>query len=232
MNAAIRWMARNHVAANILMIVLIAGGLIIGGSMKQEVFPEFDLDRIAISMVYPGASPVEVEDGIIRPIELAVSAVDNVKRISSTAREGVGSIVLEVTDGADTDQVLMDVKSEVDRIQTFPEEAEDPVVSELTNRREVISLVVSGDASERSIVEVAERIRDDLMAKPNITQVELANVRPYEISIEIDEANLRRYNLTLPQVAAMVRRSSLDLAGGSVKTDGGEILVRTNEKRM
>jgi multidrug efflux pump subunit AcrB len=232
MKTPIQWMADNHVAANILMLVFVVGGLLIGRSIKQEVFPEFELDIVTVTVAYPGASPVEVEDGIIRPVEHAVSSINNVKRITATAREGVGTVMIEVIEGEDVDAVLNDAKAEVDRIRTFPEEAEKPVVSKLSRRHEVISLVVYGDASERAIREQAERVRDDLLALPGITQVELEAVRPYEISIEISEENLRRYNLTLDQVASVVHRASLDLPGGSVKTEGGEVLIRTREKRF
>lgn len=220
MKGAIRWMAGNHVAANILMFSLVVGGLLIGKNVKQEVFPEVDLDMVSIQVVYPGASPIEVEDGIIRPIELAISGVDNVKRIVANSNENVGLVSVEVVEKADPVQVWNDIKSEVDRIRTFPEEAEDPIISLVTNRREVMSLVVSGDASERALEETCERIRDDLLANPEITQVEISAVRPYEISVEVSETELRRYHLTLNQIASVIRRASLDLGGGLVKTEG------------
>jgi len=227
----VAYMARNHVAANILMLVLLVGGLLIGRSIKQEVFPEFDLETIQVTVAYPGATPEEVEDSIVRPVELAVSGIDQLKRLRGTAQEGVGTVTLEIIEGADTDQALQDVKSEVDRILTFPEEAERPVISKLTNRREVISFLVYGDLPERTLREQAERVRDELQAMPNITQVDMAATRPYEISIEIPEENLRKYNLTLDAVALLVRRGSLDLAGGSIKAESGEVLIRTVEKR-
>ncbi len=227
----IAFMAGNHVAANMLMLVFLVGGLMIGRSMKEEVFPEFELDMVSVTVTYPGATPEEVEDAIVRPVELAVSGIENVKRIRSAARENVGTVTLEILEGADTDQAVQDVKSEVDRILTFPEEAERPIIQKLTTRREVITLLVHGNVSERSLREHAERVRDDLQAMPNITQVEIAGARPYEISIEIPEENLRKYNLTLPQVTALVRAGSLDLAGGSIKAEGGEVLIRTVEKR-
>ena len=231
MKNAVKWMAGNHVAANILMLILIVGGLLMGKSIKQEVFPDIDLDMISITVPFPGASPSEVEEGIILPIENAVSAVENIKRVKSTARESSGSVILEVVEGADTKNVLNEVKSEVDRIITFPENAEKPVVSQVTTRSEVIKFAIFGDVTERAIFEQAELIRDELLTKPNITQAEITAVRPPEISIEISEENLRRYNLTLHQVAGIIRRASLDLPGGSVKTSGGEILIRTNEKK-
>ena len=231
MKGAVKWMAGNHVAANILMLILIVGGLLMGKSIKQEIFPEMDLDMISITVPFPGASPTEVEEGIILPVENAVSAVENIKRVKSTARESAGTVILEIVEGADAQNVLNEVKSEVDRIITFPENAEKPVVSQVTTRSEVITFAVFGDVTERALFEQAELIRDGLLAKPNITQAEITAVRPPEISIEISEENLRRYDLTLIQIAGIIRRASLDLPGGSVKTSGGEILIRTNEKK-
>jgi multidrug efflux pump subunit AcrB len=231
MNSSIRWMASNHVAATLLMLVFIVGGVVYGLSVKQEVFPEIDLDLIQISMAYPGAGPEEVEEGILLKIEENVSGIDGIKEIRSRAAEGFGVISIEVLPGGNAEKVLQDVQAEVDRITTFPGDSEKPVIAKLTRRVQVISAVVYGDVSERSLREQAENIRDELLALPEITQVELGGVRPYEISIEIAEENLRRYNLTLDQVAQRVRRASLDLPGGLIKAEGGEILLRTKERR-
>ena len=231
MRTAIRWMAKNHVAANILMFVLIVGGLIKGYSIKQEVFPEVDLDRIQVSVAYPGAGPEEVEEGILRQIEENLTGIDGIKEITSSASEGIGIVIAEVATGEDQDLVLQDIKSEVDRIVTFPEDAEKPVIAKLVNRAEVISVVVYGEVSDKVLREQAEEIREELLALPGITQVDLGGVRPYEISVEIPEENLRRYGLTLEEVARRIRRASLDLPGGTIKTEGGEILLRTKERR-
>jgi len=231
MNAAIRWMARNHVAANLLMLVFIVGGIILGFTVKQEVFPEVSLDMIQVSVAYPGAGPEEVEEGVILKIEENLTGVDGIKQLKAQAAEGFGTVTAEIYPDADANQVLADIKSEVDRITTFPGDAEEPVISKLLNRREVISVVVYGDLSERSLREQAERVRDDLLEYPQITQVDLGGVRPYQISVEIPEQNLRNYGLTLDQVAARIRAASLDLPGGTVKTAGGDILIRTKERR-
>lgn len=231
MNNWIAWMARNHVAANLLMMIFMVGGLIMSVQVKQEVFPEIELDWISTTVVYPGASPDEVEEGIILQVEEAVSSVDGIDEIKSVAAEGVGTVNVKIRSGEDANLILQDVKNEVDRITTFPAEAEKPIVAKLLNRQEVISLVVYGNASEKSLREQAEAVRDELLAMPEITQAELSGVRPYEISIEVPEENLRRYNLTLNSVAEMIRQTSLDLPAGSLKTEGGEILVRTKEKR-
>jgi multidrug efflux pump subunit AcrB len=221
MNGAIRWMTKNHVAANLLMLIFIVGGLLLGPKVKQEVFPEVNLDWISVTVPYPGAGPEEVEEGILLKIEENLTGVDGSKQIKATAAEGVGTVMAEINAGMDPNQVLQDVKSEVDRITTFPLDAEEPVIAKVLNRSEVISVVVYGNLSERSLREWAESVRDDLLVYPEITQVDLGGVRPYEISIEIPEGNLRRYNLTLDQVAQQVRRASLDLPGGTIKTTGG-----------
>ena len=231
MRGAVKWMARNHVAANLLMMALVIGGIIMGPSIKQEVFPEVSLDRVSVVVAYPGAGPEEVEEGIILKIEESLTAVDGIKQVKATANEGSGIVVAEIYANEDVDQVLQDIKSEIDRISTFPEDAEKPVISKLSNRREVISVVIYGDVGERTLREQAEQTRDELLELPDISQVELSGVRPFEITIEVPEDNLRRYNLTLDQIAGKIRAASLDLPGGTVKTAGGEILLRTKERR-
>jgi len=231
MSSPIKWMAENHVAANLLMMCFVVGGLVMAFTVKQEVFPEVNLDRIQVTVDYPGAAPEEVEEGIILQIEEAINGVRGIKEIHSVASEGRGVVTATIEVGENADLVLMDIKSEVDRITTFPEEAEEPVVAKMLNRREVLSLVVYGNVSEHALRERAEALRDELLAMPQITQTSLNGVRPYEISIEIPEENLRRYHLTLDRVAAMIRQASLDLPGGSVKALGGEVLIRTKERR-
>ncbi|HUT30512.1 MAG TPA: efflux RND transporter permease subunit [Sedimentisphaerales bacterium] len=221
------WFAANHVAANLLMFIIIAAGLLTIFTMKVEFFPEFTLDIITVSVPYLGASPADVEDGVVLRVEEAVAAVDGIKRLNATAAEGFGTVVVEVDEYADTKEVLDDVKAEVDRIITFPEETEKPIIAEVTTRYEVVTIVIYGDVPERTLKQLADRLRDELTAMDNISQVDVAGVRPYEISIEVSEDNLRRYGLTFDQVAAAVRNSSLDIPAGSVKTSGGEVLVRT-----
>jgi multidrug efflux pump subunit AcrB len=227
MNKPITWMGRNHVAANLLMGFLVLSGLLALLGTKKETFPEFSLDMIQIQVPYLGASPEEVEDGVVTRIEERLSGIEDVRRITSTASEGVGVVRLELELGADVEQVLEDVKNEVDRIETFPAETEKPVVNELLRRNRVIDVVLYGDVPEKSLKVAAERVRNDLRGMDGISQVDLTGVRPDEISIEVSENSLRRYGLSLGQVTEAVRRASLDLPGGSVKNESGEILVRT-----
>ena len=231
MKGMIAWFAGNHVAANLLMIFLLLAGLITGLTMKVEVFPETDLDIIRIQTEYPGASPSEVEEAILRRIEENVAGLAGIKRIDSTAREGWGTVTIEVVKGWDLKKLLEEVKAEVERITTLPDEAEKPEVSELTRRSRVINVAVYGDAQEKTIKHLAERVKDDITNLPGITLAELHGIRKNEVSIEISEANLRRYELTLGQVAEAVRKASLDLPAGRIKTAGGEILIRTKGRR-
>jgi len=225
------WFASNHVAANLLMWLIIVAGLLTIFTIKVEFFPDTSLDLITITVPYRGASPAEVEEGVCLRVEQAIAGVEGIKRINATASEAAGTVVVEVDQYADTQKVLDDIKAEVDRIITFPQETEKPIITELTTRHEVLTVMVYGDASEKALKETADEIRNDLTAMENITQAELAGVRPYEISIEISEENLRKYNLTFDQVADAVAKSSLDVPGGSVKTTGGEILLRTKGQK-
>jgi len=225
------WFATNHVAANLLMLLIVTGGLLTAFSIKMEVFPELSLDMISISVPYRGASPEDVEKGVCLRVEEAIAAVDGVKRITSTASEGVGATIVEVEEYTDTKEVLDDIKAEIDRIITFPGETEKPLISEITTRHKVITAVVYGSASEKVLKKLADNIRNDLTAMDNISQVTIAGIRPYEISIEVSEKTLRRHGISFDRVAAAVRQSSLDIPAGSVKTSGGEILVRTKGQK-
>ena len=227
MKRLIAWFARNGVAANLLMLVIMAAGILIAPSIRQEVFPEFGLDRVLVSVAYPGATPGEIEESINVRIEERVASLEGAKRITSTASEGVGSVTIEALGSHDIRELLADVKSEVDAIDTFPDDAEEPDVRELSVRHHVVTVAIAGHADELTLKQIGERVRDDLSASPEITQVELTNTRAYEISVEVSERALRRHGLTLSQVADAIRRSSLDLPGGSVKTSAGEILLRT-----
>lgn len=225
------WFASNHVAANLLMLLIIVAGLFAIFSAKLEVFPEFSLDMVNITVPYLGATPEDVEEGVCLRVEESIAAVDGIKRMTSSAVEGVGSTLVEVEEYANTTDVLDDIKAGVDTIITFPQETEKPIISELKTTHKVISVVIYGDVSEKTLRILADQIRDDLTALENISQVSIAGVRPYEISIEVSEENLRRYNLSFDQVSRAVGNSSLDIPAGSIKTSGGEILVRTKGQK-
>ncbi len=226
----IAWFTRNGVAANLVMLIIVVGGLASLASIKRELFPQFSLDIITVRVPYLGAAPEEVEEAVIIRIEEAIQAVDGIKEIRSTAQEGYGVVNAEVRKGADVSRVKDDVKARVDAITTFPVETERPIVEELLIQRDVIWLAIYGEADERALKELAEKARDDLTLKPGISQAFVQGVRNYEISIEVSETNLRKYGLTFQEVVNAVQRNSLDLPGGSIKTGGGEILLRTKEQ--
>lgn len=227
MNGIYAWFAKNSVAANLVMFCIVAGGLITSFSIKMEVFPEFEADIITASVAYLGAAPEEVEEAVCVRIEEAVQDLEGIKKLNATASEGVGTVTIEVMSGYDTRKLLDDVKARIDAISTFPVETEKPVIQEIILRQQVINIAISGDTEEATLKSIGEEIREDLLAQPGITQVTLANARPYEVSIEVSEDALRRYGLTFDEVVRAVRRTSIDLPGGSVKTSGGEILLRS-----
>jgi multidrug efflux pump subunit AcrB len=227
----IAWMAGHSVTANLVMLVFLVGGLISGYRIKKEVFPDFELDQVQITVPYPGASPQEVERGIILAIEEAVQGLEGVNEVRASAREGVGTVTVEMIEGENLQRLAQDIKSEVDRITSFPEEAEEPQVTIVSRKRFVVSLALYGDQGETVLREYAEHVRDRLLQDPDITQVELVGVRNYEIGIEIPQKTLRTYNLTLDEVAKRIGRTSLELPGGAVKAPGGDILVRVKERK-
>ena len=227
MKGVIGWFARNGVAANLLMVFIVVLGVVSVTSLPIEVFPNLEMQSITVTVPYLGAAPEEVEQGVCLRVEEAVRDLEGLDAIRSTAAEGVGTVVMELESGADTREVLDEVKSRVDAITTFPEETEKPIIREALIRRRVITVAVFGDVEERALKAVAEQVREGLSELPDITQVELDAVRPYEISVEVSENTLRRYGLTFDEVVLAVRRSSLDLPGGAVRAREGEILLRT-----
>ncbi len=231
MNALIRYFATNHVAANLLMAAIAVAGLMSALSIKQEVFPEMEMDIITIQVPYLGATPAEVEEAVCVRVEEAIQGVDGIKKITSMAAEGMGTVTVEFNRGVDIRKALDDIKAEVDRIITFPEETEKPIVSRVERKQQVIDVFLYGDVQERTLKIMADQVRDDLLALEEITYANSMGTRPYEISIEVSERDLQAYGLTLSQVTQAVRANSLDLPGGSVKTDVGEILVRTKGQR-
>ena len=227
MKRAVAWFAENSVAANLLMVIILVAGIITISNVKKEIFPEMSLDMISIRVPYRGAAPEEVEEGVCVRIEEAIQGLEGIKKITSTASEGMGSVMVEVLPSHDTRELLDDVKSRVDAIETFPDETEKPVIREMIVRNQVINVAISGEADEITLKRLGEQVRDEITALPGITNVDLATARPYEISIEVSEEALRRHQLTFDDVARAVRNTSLDLPGGSVKTASGEILLRT-----
>jgi multidrug efflux pump subunit AcrB len=225
------WFAANHVATNILMFFILAAGILAAHIILVEVFPELESDIITIRVAYLGAAPAEVDEGVCMRVEEAIASIEGIERIRSIAQENMGTVTVELDEDTDNRKALDEIKNEVDRIETFPAETEKPIISEITNRTQVVTVVLHGDVPESTLKYLAEQVRDELTAMDEITQVELAGVRRFEISIEVSEESLRRWGLSFGQVSDAVRQASLDLPGGSVKTAGGEILLRAKGQR-
>ena len=227
MNQIVAWFARNHVAANLLMVSMIVGGIFSLPRIQQKTFPDINVDIISIAVEYLGAAPEEVEQGVCVRIEEEINGLNGIEKITSSAAEGACGVSAELMPDYPVDRALSEIKNAVDSITTFPDETEKPIVSHVEIRRTVLQVAISADATERSLKVYGERIRDSISALPSVTQVDLNNAREYEISIEVSEEALRRHALTFDEVVAAVRHGSLDRPGGSIKTTGGEILLRT-----
>ena len=221
----------NSVAANLLMVVIIVVGGVSAYNLQRETFPHISFDIIQVQTIFPGATPEEVEESIVVKIEEAIKGVEGIQDIFSQALESSGVVLARVKPGVDNRRVLEDIQAEVEKIDTFPEDAEPPRFEELSERRKVINIAIYGDQTERTLKEVATRVRDDLLASEFISQVRLVGTRDYEISIEVSEESLRRHGLTFDEIRQVVQRSSLNLPGGSIKTPTQDILVRTAGQR-
>ena len=227
MNASIAWFVRNPIASNLLMILILAGGIIGGSGMGKEVFPSTPVNFITVSMPYPGAGPREVEEQIVVRIEEAIYSIEGIKSISSQARQSRGIVTIEVDDNYDMTKMLNDIKSNVDSIITFPADAERAIVREEIAREEVIRVALFGDANEAVLREYGQRIRNELAALPNVDFVDLWGVREPQIDIELSEINMRRYGISFDNVVKAVRQSSLNLPAGTIRADSGDIQIQT-----
>ncbi|CAD77190.1 MAG TPA: AcrB/AcrD/AcrF family protein [Rhodopirellula baltica] len=228
----IAWMARNSIAANLLMLLLLGGGIWSAFAIQKEVFPQFQLDIVEVAVGYPGAAPEEVEQGILRPIEEAVRGVEGIREVTSEAREGRGELLIELVGGEDRMKVLQDVDQAVSRIRTFPDQIEQPEVRLQSRQQEVMQVAIYGPIDVWALRKLAEQLRDQLQSKEQITQVELRRVPAYVTHVEIPRQRLREYGLTLPDVAEIIRTSSQDVAAGSVQTTAGEILLRVKARKQ
>ena len=227
----IAYMASNSVAANLLMLIILAAGLVALTGLERASWPIVDFYTIEVSMAYPGANPEEIEESIVIKIEDQVSGLADVNAVRSVAAPGMASVRIEMNSGADMDQALGDVESAVARIQTFPAGAERPVVREMTSNQSIIRMILYGDMAERSLKELAHRIEDEITALPEVSLAEVSGIREYEISIEVPGQRLRALGLTLDDIANVVRANSLDLSAGSIDTSEAQVRVRTLGQR-
>ena len=223
----IDWFAKNHVAANLLMITILLTGIFsIKSSIPLEVFPSFESEIVNVSVTLQGSTPEDAEQGVAIRIEEAVQDLEGIEKIISTSVEGGASVRIEADSSIDVRDLLADIKSRVDAINTFPVDAEKPVTAIAQRIRNVISVTIASDYGEKEIREFAEQVRDDLLKLPQVTQVALDAVRDYEISIDINQSKLEQYQLTLSEISTAISNSSVDISAGNVRTDGGDVLVR------
>lgn len=227
MKRSIDWFIDNPIAANLLMILIIVGGIVGMRGIGKEVFPTIPVNYIQISMPYPGAGPREVEEQIVIRIEEAIYNLDGIKRISSSARQGSGRVSVEVDTSADMSKVLNDIKGRVDAITTFPVDAERPIVSEQLERNEVIRVAIAGDVDELVLKHYGELVRDQLAALPGVDTVDLWGVPERRFSVELSEVAIRRFGLSFDQVVSAIRRSSLNLPAGTVRATDGDLQIQT-----
>lgn len=237
MRRVVTWCVANSRAMNIVVLAILLFGAVALLNLRRETFPAFKLEIILVSVPYPGASPAEIEDGVCRKIEEAITSVEGLKKVTSVAREGAGSVVCELHSNVrDVQKVLNEIEAAVDRITTFPELAERPEIQQVTFRDAAIRVAVLGGArmderTEWDLREVAEEVRDDLLQLPSVSNVNLMG-RNYQIDVEIPEETLRAYNLTLAQVGDVVRRRNVEMPAGGIKTQTAEYLVRGKNKSL
>ena len=230
MRHLITWFAHNHIAANLLMVLIfVIGGLSIS-QMRKEFIPSFSLESVSISVPYPGAAPAEVENAICLRVEEAIDGLDGIKRLNSTASAGAASIVAEIHPDYDADEVLSEIKTRVDAITSFPADVERPIISKPSIRSPVIQVILSGPMDEKNLRNQADIIREEMAQLPDISQVEISSTRPYEISIEISELALQRYQLSFTEIAQSIRSDSFDLPTGAIKSRSGDVLLRTRDQ--
>ena len=232
MKGPIAYMAKNPIITNLLMFILLGGGIWTMFNIQKEVFPQFQLDIVEVNVVYPGSSPEEVEQGILLPVEEAIRGIQGIKEVVSTAREGSGNISVELVAGSNRMKAFQDIDQAVSRIQTFPDDIEQPQVSLQARQRDVMELGLYGEVDIWTLRLLAERLRNRLLSNNEITQVEIGNVPDYVTHVEIPRHRLREYGLTLGMVANTIRQSSMDVPAGAVETKAGEIILRMEERKQ
>jgi len=230
-NSIIAWLVKNKVTANIIMLIFLIGGVYMGFFIKKEVFPEFELDMVTISVAYPGASPEEVEQGVILAIEEKIKGIEGVKQVTATAKENGAQIVAELLEKTNKNKTYQDIQQGIDSITTFPEDAEKPIVSMSNRKRRVVSLSVYGGNDPIVLREFAERARDKLLQNPSISQVELIGTKTHEVEITLNPLSLQTYGLSAQNISDIIAKESVELSSGSIKTSAGELLLRVKTRK-
>lgn len=240
MRSVVSWAIRNSTSMNTLMIAILVVGVWSMTQLRRERYPEYRPDEIDISVSYPGASPQETEQAICLRVEEAIRSIVGIRKVVSSAREGSGSVTAELDSNVDNpSDVLEEVRGVIDRIPSFPEEAEKPVVNLAVRFNPVISVSIippegsdpdNDPIAERQLRAVTDQVYEELLQLPEVSYASMDQAKQYQIDIEISQATLRKYGITHTDVAAAVRRSNIELPAGSIKTASGEILVRTSNK--
>jgi len=223
----VAWFARNHVAANLLMVSIILLGVWGLSTTRVETMPNVQFDQVIVTVPYLGAAPEEVEEAVVIKLEEAIKNVEGVQRVTSTAAEGFGRVMVEIADGYDLAAAMDEIKIAVDGIATFPAETERPIIGKWKFQKSTIAVQVFGGVDETTLKSIADDLRDEIVALPEVTTAEVWGGRPFEIAIEVNEQTLKQYGLTLDHVAQVIRTWSVDLPGGNIRTEGGDIRLRT-----
>ncbi len=226
MQKIIAFLVKYPIWSNVILFSILGFGIISFFQMRYSFFPEIQSGIIQIQVAYPGASPLEVEEGVVLKIEENLEGIEGIDRITSASRENFGSVNVEADYGADISRVLADVKNAVDRISSFPQGSEKPVIFEQKFRSRALSVVLYGETDLFNLKIIAENLRDELLATPQISQVAIAGLPNPEISIEVSEADLRRYQLSFTEIATAVRSANINISGGKFETTDEEILIR------
>ncbi|MGI9314429.1 MAG: efflux RND transporter permease subunit, partial [Luminiphilus sp.] len=226
MEGLIRWWVRNPVAANLLMLIIITAGWLGLRDIEKEAFPSVQPDIVQVEVIWPGASPKEVEQQVIQRVEEALKNVSNVYRVTSEAREGLGSLSVETFPSVNLNAFLNDIKNAVDSVTAFPRDIENPRVRRLEWRQEMIRVTIAGDIGERALTRLANRLRNEVAGLPYISQVEVFGSRREEVTIELSERALRTYGLSFSDVATAIRRDSMNVSVGEVRTQTGDVQLR------
>lgn len=226
----IAWMASHGIAPNLLMLALIVGGIITSMNIKKEVFPEFQVDVVQVRLIYSGASPSEMEQGVVLPVENVLTDIEGVEDVTATIQEGYATVYLNVESGRDTQLVYQDVLQAVNRISTFPAQMEQPIVSIWAMKRDIMDLALHGSLSKFELKRLAETVKEKILESPYVTQIEFKGAPSEEIHVDISKYALEKYNLTLSKVASIIRENAIEKSAGTVKTEEGDILVTLNDR--
>ena len=231
MEKIIRWFVNNNVAANMIMIFIIVAGALAIPFLRMEVFPEIKVDIINVSAIYPGASPEATEEAICIPIEERLQGIEGVKKISSVASQNLGTVNVEILPNQIISDMIDKVKAEVDAISNFPDDVAQPTIQQFTAVAEVITVAVSGYLDEFELTNLTDDIKDEINSLPEITYTQISGKKASEIKVEISKNTLNKYGLSLYQIAESIRNNSINIPSGSIKTDNGEIFIRSENQK-